>query len=90
MAGAKPVTVSQEVLDLQQGIETILAVPVRVKGGIDKGRIVLEYGTLDELNGVLRVMGVPMVESGIDASEEVLAETTDDAAEMGEDDGQDI
>lgn len=88
--GAKPAPVPQEVLDLQEGIETVLAVPVRIKGGLDKGRIVLDYGSLDELNGVLRVMGVPMVEPEVGASGGLLAESLEGPADLDEGDGLDI
>jgi ParB family chromosome partitioning protein len=46
-----------------EDIEAVMAVPVALRGGLDKGQLVLHYSSLDELNGILRTIGVPLVES---------------------------
>jgi len=47
-----------------EDMEAMLAVPVALRGGLDKGQIMLHYSSLDELNGILRTIGVPLVEQG--------------------------
>lgn len=58
----EPKPVSEQVRDMMDGIEAVTAVPVAIKGGLDKGSITLKYSNLSELNGILRVMGVPLVD----------------------------
>lgn len=50
--------------EAMEDMEAMLAVPVALRGGLDKGQIVLQYASLDELNGILRTIGVPLVEPG--------------------------
>lgn len=74
-ASPKPLRpLPQELVDVQESLQSLLGAAVDLKGDTGKGRIVISYDSLAELNAVLKVMGASEVETGADDASGYLEE----------------
>lgn len=58
LKNAKEVAVDETILSLQEKIEDALALPVRIKGKADKGKISVSYSSQEELEALLAKLGI--------------------------------